>query len=49
MYIGMYIHGKSVLKCSDTKVIFTSILENKAKPSSTGHTSSTLSVSENGI
>lgn len=38
----MYIHGKSVLKCSDTKVIFTSISENKANPSSIGHTSPTL-------
>lgn len=49
MYTGMYIHSKSVLKCSDTKIIFTSISESKANPSSIGHTSPTLSASENGI
>lgn len=35
----MYINGKSMLKCSDTNVIFTSISENKANPTSIGHTS----------
>lgn len=39
IFMYMYIHGKSVLKCSDTNVIFTSISENKANPTSIGHTS----------
>lgn len=49
IYIYVRIHGKSVLKRSDTKVIFTSISENKANPSSISHTTPTFSASENGI